>query len=217
MVARSLKKFLKCIFSRRYSLITNTVCYITLLGTADVAQQMLSGASLFPKDQCNSPPESGDAQCKTEKSGGIQKNNAKSVDWLRARRVASVGLITGPMNTFWYRYLDRVLVPGPVSPPQICKKVIVDILSSPAFDSVFIITVAMQEGSTFIEGLTEYTQKCRKIFLLNISVWIPTQTLNFWLVPIRFRVLYVMSVSFVYNCILTYIKHKDSDIHGNSK
>lgn len=43
----------------------------------------------------------------------------------------------------------------------------------------------------------------------------PTQIINFWLVPQRFRVVYVATVTFIYNSFLSYIKHNNEHLHSH--
>lgn len=49
-----------------------------------------------------------------------------------------MGITSGIMNTFWYRWMEARIT-GPPGPLLIVKRVVIDICSTPAFDSTFII------------------------------------------------------------------------------
>ena len=52
-------------------------------------------------------------------------------------RVSSVGLLHGPMNHYWYKFLDGTIVTGTPG-VLVAKKVIADLSVSPFFTSTFI-------------------------------------------------------------------------------
>ena len=61
-----------------------------------------------------------------------------SLDWARVGRMGTLGLCTGPLNHFWYLYLDRLL-PG-ATVRIVLKKVLADqIVMAPICSSVFYI------------------------------------------------------------------------------
>ncbi|KAI6191269.1 Mpv17-like protein 2 [Aphelenchoides bicaudatus] len=137
-----------------------------------------------------------------------QKVNNNHVDWVRAVRVGSIGFVLGPMNHFWYKFLERKIA-GPVTVKLVAKKILADISVSPIFANVFISGVAFLEGASVKESLAEYRRKFFRVLALDCCVWPPTQSINFGLVPARFRVLYVSIVQLNYNIFLTYIKHNE--------
>lgn len=51
-----------------------------------------------------------------------------------------MGIVTGPMNTLWYHFLEHV-VTGPITSKLIIKKVFADIMIAPLFDIVFILGI----------------------------------------------------------------------------
>uniref|UniRef100_A0A7E4VXG7 Mpv17-like protein n=1 Tax=Panagrellus redivivus TaxID=6233 RepID=A0A7E4VXG7_PANRE len=141
-----------------------------------------------------------------ETATSAEKN---SIDWKRVLRVSAIGILHGPMNHFWYRFLDGVAFrgrPGYV----IAKKVIADLSVSPVFATSFIAGLSLLEGNSIKNALLEYKQKFVKLFTLDACVWPPAQAINFWFVPPAFRVLYVSTVIFVYTGIFTAMRHDDA-------
>ncbi|CAD5234774.1 unnamed protein product [Bursaphelenchus xylophilus] len=65
----------------------------------------------------------------------------------------------------------------------------------------------MLEGSSGKEAFHEYCRKFVTLFELDLCFWPPVQTVNFLIVPPKYRVIYVMIAMFFYNTVLTYVKH----------
>lgn len=131
--------------------------------------------------------------------------NSEPFDRERNGRVMTTALLLGPMNHFWYKWLDRCLVGKSLG--IVAAKVALDLASCPAFSSTFVVGVALQEGRELGEALEEYRQKCLSIFALDLCVWPLTQTVNFYFLPASVRVLYTSGVQVLYNAGISSIKH----------
>lgn len=42
-------------------------------------------------------------------------------------------------------------------------------------------------------------------------MWVPTQFVNFYVVPVKYQVFYINAVTMLYNVFLSYIKHVDAE------
>ncbi|KAL3989328.1 Mpv17 / PMP22 family protein [Acanthocheilonema viteae] len=166
-------------------LLTNTVVTSSLLGISDTLQQWISG-------DYNSSDQN------------------KSFNVTRTKRFATMGLIIGPMCHFWYRWMERTVIRG-TKATVVSKRIACDIAASPIFGSIFISGLALLEGNSIAEAIAEYRRKFIRIFLLDMYVWPPTQLINFWFLPLKFRVIYVNCVQLFYNCCLSYIKYNEAD------
>uniref|UniRef100_A0A0N5AUH5 Mpv17-like protein n=1 Tax=Syphacia muris TaxID=451379 RepID=A0A0N5AUH5_9BILA len=175
-------RFFRHAFSPKYLLLTNTVSCTSLLAVGDILQQYLHG-EWNPKQ-------------------------SKSFDGWRTFRFCVLGLVIGPANHYWFKFLDSYFIHGRKS-AIVAKKVASDIAIAPAFDSFFITGVAVLEGKTVLAGLQEYCRKFVKLMTLDIVMFTPTQVINFWLLPPPFRVVYTCSVLLIYDCILSHIKHNE--------
>uniref|UniRef100_A0AC35FTN3 Uncharacterized protein n=1 Tax=Panagrolaimus sp. PS1159 TaxID=55785 RepID=A0AC35FTN3_9BILA len=140
-----------------------------------------------------------------------QLTDKNGIDFKRIVRVSSIGLLHGPMNHFWYKWLDRRLIISTIKPlPKVLiKKVAIDLSVSPVFTVTFIGGIAILEGHSIQKALNEYKNNFFKVLRLDLCVWPPSQLINFWFVPPRFRVLYVSMVILVYTCFLTIIRHSN--------
>uniref|UniRef100_A0A158Q860 Mpv17-like protein 2 n=1 Tax=Elaeophora elaphi TaxID=1147741 RepID=A0A158Q860_9BILA len=121
-----------------------------------------------------------------------------------------MGLVIGPMCHFWYKWMERTVIHG-TKAAIVSKRIACDIAASPIFGSIFISGLALLEGNSICDAIGEYRRKFIRIFLLDICVWPPTQLINFWFLPLKFRVFYVNFVQLFYNCCLSYIKHNEVD------
>ncbi|KAE9555902.1 hypothetical protein FO519_000882 [Halicephalobus sp. NKZ332] len=174
------KDFIRLAYSKKYLLTTNTITMCGIYGIADVIVQMIE-----------------------MKSEGFQ-----NVDLPRILRVSSIGLLHGPMNHYWYKFLDGTIVTG-THGVLVAKKVVADLSVSPFFTSTFIAGIATLEGKSAIESLDEYRRKFFQVLALDICVWPPAQSINFFFLPPAFRVLYVSFIVLIYTCFLTWIKHSE--------
>jgi len=137
-----------------------------------------------------------------------KSRSLRDVELSRVLRVSSIGLLHGPMNHYWYKFLDGTVVIGTPG-VLVAKKVIADLSVSPFFTSTFIAGIATLEGKSAIESLDEYRRKFFQVIALDICVWPPAQSVNFFFLPPAFRVLYVSFVVLIYTCFLTWIKHSE--------
>ena len=77
-----------------------------------------------------------------------------------------VGLAQGPVNHWWYTWLDRVL-PGK-SLVVIGKKILADqVIASPFFSSTFFVGVGLLEGYSTAEAWQEYKDKFLMVYLVS--------------------------------------------------
>ncbi|KAK0406309.1 hypothetical protein QR680_018496 [Steinernema hermaphroditum] len=132
-------------------------------------------------------------------------------DWRRTVRFASIGLILGPMNHYWYKFLDSRMAGRTLK--EALKKAAVDFCVSPMFAISFIGGVAVLEGKSPKEALREYRSKFLHVLALDLCVWPPTQTINFLFVPKSARLLYISTVMLFYNTIVSYIKHREIEMY----
>uniref|UniRef100_A0A0M3IQI7 Mpv17-like protein n=1 Tax=Ascaris lumbricoides TaxID=6252 RepID=A0A0M3IQI7_ASCLU len=75
-----------------------------------------------------------------------------------------MGLVVGPMNHYWYKWLDARIIRGSQG-AIVLKKVFADICASPVFASTFISGVALLEGQSISGALNEYGRKFFRILM----------------------------------------------------
>ncbi|KAK3868095.1 hypothetical protein Pcinc_026486 [Petrolisthes cinctipes] len=164
----------------KYLWLTNTVSSGSLLALGDIIQQRI------------------------EYIRGVNTN----YNWRRTGRFFLVGLSQGPPHHVFYVWLDKVF-------PQktakvVFKKIMADqLLAAPFFAVTFFLGAGLLEGKTVAGALTEFKDKFPAVYAFDWCIWPPTQTINFYFVPIQYRVLYINFITVIWDVFLSYIKHKD--------
>lgn len=181
----SLFNYIKCkrvVIFHKYLLVTNVSISVTLSGVGDVIQQKYL----------------------------ISRGIKKEIDVLRTRNMAISGLPVGVLCHYWYSYLD-LLIPERTF-KAVMKKVVVDqVLASPVFIFVFFLTVGLLERTTFESIVSESVRKGWRMYAAEWMIWPPAQVINFYLLPLQYRVLYDNLISLGFDIYTSYIKHDLED------
>lgn len=69
-------------------------------------------------------------------------------------------------------------------------------------------TLAVVERSSADEFLDELKSKSWRLYLAEWVIWPPAQMINFFFLPLRYRVLYDNTVSLGYDVYTSYVKHE---------
>ncbi|KFY69245.1 hypothetical protein V496_00405 [Pseudogymnoascus sp. VKM F-4515 (FW-2607)] len=133
----------------------------------------------------------------------VERKGIEKHEFVRTGRMALYGgAIFGPAATTWFRFLQtRVVLPN--KKLEICARVGVDqLLFAPTNLFVFLSTMSILEGVSPREKLAKtYTGALQS----NWMVWPFVQVVNFSVVPLDYRVLFVNGLSIFWNCYLSYI------------
>ncbi|KYN10624.1 Mpv17-like protein 2 [Trachymyrmex cornetzi] len=100
-------------------------------------------------------------------------------DYMRTRNMMIVGLLQGPFHHWFYMLLDKIL-PGRNAKSVLKKTFLDQSIASPT---------------------------CLTIFFVDCCFWPPTQCINFFFVPLHYRVLYINAMTMVYDIFLSYMKY----------
>ncbi|CAF0931180.1 unnamed protein product [Brachionus calyciflorus] len=134
------------------------------------------------------------------------QNQGQKFDLTRTKNISLTGVVIGPLNYYWYKYLDTKY---PTKTPRIIiKKILLDqIYGATFFTFLFIVIVCLLDGKTIRESLSEFVEKFPFIYLVDWLLWPPSQALNFYLVPKEFRVIFVNLTLVCWNIFLSYVKY----------
>lgn len=131
----------------------------------------------------------------------------------RTGRMFVIGLALGPFNHFWYRFLDQAVTGTGLQ--VVAKKIAVDqAVAGPFFCTAFLLGSGLLEGKPIGGCFREWKEKFLTIYLADWCIWPPTQFMNFYFLPSRFRVAYVASVTLCWNTFLSFMKHKEGLYQG---
>lgn len=120
----------------------------------------------------------------------------------------TVGLAQGPLQHWFYLYLDKILPKKTVG--SVLKKILLDqfVMSPVCIVSLFYI-VGLMEHKSVQDCNIEIKKKFIDIYVIDWLVWPPTQYLNFYFFPLKYQVLFVNFTTAIYNVFLSYMKHHD--------
>ncbi|XP_054714034.1 mpv17-like protein 2 [Uloborus diversus] len=125
---------------------------------------------------------------------------------VRTFHMSAAGLTTGVLSHYWYIIID-LFIPGS-SFRAVVKKVLYDqILFSPVNLTVYFGTVAVLEGS-LKQLKEELIEKGTKIYTAEWIIWPPAQFINFYILPLRYRVFFDNFISFGFDIYSPYVKYK---------
>ncbi|XP_042369477.1 mpv17-like protein 2 [Plectropomus leopardus] len=171
-------------FQGRALLLTNTLSGGVMLGLGDIMQQ----------------------------SWEIYKKPDRVRDWRRTGKMFTFGCSMGPVQHYWYIWLDRLFVGNGLKTAG--KKVLVDALvGAPITGLCFFMGISLMEGHTLSEGWKEFKDKFWEFYMAKCSVWPAAQMLNFYFLSPKFRVVFINSVALGWDTYLSYLKHRD-DSHS---
>lgn len=109
----------------------------------------------------------------------------------------------------WYIYLDKLMGRGRTQ-KLVLKKVLVDqIVFSPVNLLCYFTTVGLLERRSLRYIYEEFKQKgMANIYLVEWGIWPAAQWVNFYLLPMRYRILFDNVISFFFDIYSPYIKYK---------
>eukprot|EP01119_Soliformovum_irregulare_P025250 TRINITY_DN9302_c0_g1_i1.p1 TRINITY_DN9302_c0_g1~~TRINITY_DN9302_c0_g1_i1.p1 ORF type:complete len:219 (+),score=31.89 TRINITY_DN9302_c0_g1_i1:61-657(+) len=130
----------------------------------------------------------------------------------RLLRMAAFGfLVEGPVGHIFYSALERY-IPGKVSIRTVAPKLFFDqfLFGSVMLASFFTFST-LAEGKDFEEVKAKLKADYVHTYTYDLALWIPAQTLNFFVVPASYRLLYVGVVSVFWNTYLSSVQNNSSE------
>jgi len=118
------------------------------------------------------------------------------------------GAEMGVESRLWFPLLDRVLGSSMTFVSAVKKLVLDQFLYSP------IETISMMKWTNFFEGRTEkFQDKISDDYFLALLgvylIWIPSSFLSFYMIPLKFRGLFVGMVDLVSDTFMAYASHNN--------
>ena len=132
------------------------------------------------------------------------QSSKKSFDMKRTLHLSLTGFTVGPICHYWYQMLERRM-PGKTM-SMIAKKVVVDqIVFSPVCLAVFFLTLGLLKNSSLRDIAEETWRKGLVLYTAEWTVWPPAQVINFYLIPLQFRVFFDNLVSFGFDLFQSHV------------
>ncbi|KAG2385977.1 hypothetical protein C9374_003126 [Naegleria lovaniensis] len=202
MFARFSRWYLNMLETR--PILTKSVSSSILVGLGDVLTQTLE------HDHHKHPSSSSNTTTST---------TSFTLDYVRTLKMASFGIVLiGPTLHLWYKFLDRFVAKKyPVGyilskterTLNAARQMFVDqTIFAPFALFQFLAYMGTIEGKSFDSILEKMKQDMWPTLIVNWYIWPAVQMLNFTLVPLQYRVLFVNSVSILWNAYLSHVQHK---------
>ncbi|KAI1636319.1 hypothetical protein F4809DRAFT_609672 [Biscogniauxia mediterranea] len=137
------------------------------------------------------------AQQVVEKKG-IEKHELART----GRMVLYGGAVFGPAATTWFGILQRHVVLRNKNAEMLARVAADQLLFAPTFIGVFLSSMAVMEGGSPKEKLDRSYMPALQT---NYLIWPFVQMVNFKLVPLEHRVLFVNIISIGWNCYLSMV------------
>lgn len=135
-----------------------------------------------------------------------KSHSTGSFDKERSGRLLLMGLFHGAPRHYFYVYLEKYL-PGRDA-YSVMRKILLDELVLSVFiDFSFVYGVTALEGYGHARSLDVTLDKFPTIYMWDWLLWPPLQILNFYFLPLRYRVIFVSTLNLVWNTLLSYFKH----------
>ncbi|XP_078042838.1 mpv17-like protein 2 [Augochlora pura] len=187
----------------KYLLVTNTVSCGLMMAAADLIQQRSEHwkKNKYPTDETRIMIASLDNQQQ-------DSNNSEAYvhDFVRTKNMTTVGLIQGPFHHWFYLVLDKV-IPGRNALSVVKKTCLDQSIASPTCLGIFFVGLGVLESRKLEEIYDELKVKLYDTWKVDCCFWPPTQCVNFFFIPFRYRVLYTNFMTMIYDIFLSYMKY----------
>lgn len=170
---------LKTLFSEKYLLYTNIIISMSSSSLGDAIEQ---NVELVSKDQ-------------------------ETFESKRNFNMSVTGFGSGLLCHTWYKYIDKKIVGSTIGVAM--KKMVLDqIFISPLCIANLFFTLALLERTSFKKALEEIYDKAWKMYVAEWVVWPPAQLINFYVIPLKFRVFFDSCISLGYDVYYSYVRHE---------
>ena len=187
----------------KYLLVTNTVSCGLMMAGADMIQQR--SEHLKKNNKCLPSIRVMAASPEDEQ----EPNAGASMyvhDYVRTKNMTTVGLVQGPFHHWFYMVLDKVL-PGRNALSVVKKTCLDQTIASPTCLGIFFVGLGVLEHRKIEEIYQELKVKLYDTWKVDCCFWPPTQCVNFFFIPFRYRVLYTNFMTMIYDIFLSYMKY----------
>ncbi|CAK9818529.1 Mpv17-like protein 2 [Anthophora quadrimaculata] len=189
----------------KYLLVTNTVSCGLMMAAGDTIQQR----SEYLKKNKYLPSGTYVMAASLEDDKKFKNSTITdqySHDYVRTKNMTVVGFLQGPFHHWFYMFLDRV-VPGRNVISVIKKTCLDQTIASPTCLGIFFVGLGVLEHKNFDVICEEVKMKLYDTWKVDCCFWPPTQCVNFFFIPLRYRVLYTNFMTMIYDIFLSYIKY----------
>ncbi|KAF7971193.1 hypothetical protein HWV62_21874 [Athelia sp. TMB] len=142
----------------------------------------------------------------------IEKKGLQAHDWARTARLTFYGgVFFGPAMTKWYQILNRIKFLNPTK-ATIYRVALDQGVLTPGVVAFFFTSMTFLEGKGVNEAKERLEKAYQPTLLRNWCVFVPTQIINFALVPHHLRFVVVSVVSLFWNTYLSAVNAQQTAV-----
>ncbi|KAJ3045859.1 hypothetical protein HDV00_006123 [Rhizophlyctis rosea] len=207
-LTRAWKRYLDLLETR--PLPTKAISAFVIGAVGDVIAQSIDPS--HPHESATHPDSSS--------SSSSSKPATRGFHWDKERtlRLSLYGLVFGaPITHGWYKILDRRLGAG-MDLSTALKKVAADqTIAAAPLTAFFFAVNSAAEGLDYNQIKNRLETNLWPTMKANWAIWPAALALNFWLVPLKLRVLVVNILGLGWGTYLSFVQHKQQDTHQKTK
>lgn len=174
----------------KYFLMTNIAISTTFSGIGDVIEQYIERAFLSSPANC--------------------------WDYVRTLKLSATGLPIGFISHFWYLHLDKRYTTK--THTNVFKKILLSqLIYAPVCILVFFLTLSVLNRQSARELHANLVSKGQRLYIVDWIFWPPVSLVNFYLVPLRYRLLYENIISIGFDTFNSYVYHNYPNKFDNKK
>ncbi|UMM19276.1 hypothetical protein L5515_014950 [Caenorhabditis briggsae] len=128
----------------------------------------------------------------------------KSWDYKRTARFTCLAavFIAPPLNV-WFRVLERVRHSNRHA--QVFSRMSIDqFMFSPFFNAIILVNLRLLEGFSFSKSVDKMKNDWYDVYTSSLRLWPAVQLINFYFVPLNYRVILIQVVAFFWNSWLSF-------------
>ncbi|PAA67178.1 hypothetical protein BOX15_Mlig015401g2, partial [Macrostomum lignano] len=121
-----------------------------------------------------------------------------TVNWKRNLTIGSCGVLLGPLTHYWYLFLERRFL-GRTARALVYKVAADALLFSPVYITLYVVSLGLMRGVGREAIKADLWEAGLEIYKYEATIWSAAQAVNFYFLPIRYRVAFDSSVSLAFD------------------
>lgn len=142
--------------------------------------------------------------------------DARSWDTVRTAKLTTTGLPVGFLSHYWYLGLDKHFAKH--THANVARKIVLSqLIYAPACILVFFLTLGAINRARWDEIWFNVTSKGKRLYMVDWITWPPISLVNFYLIPLRYRLLYENVISLGFDVFNSFVYHNHPEKYEDSQ
>lgn len=139
----------------------------------------------------------------------VDRRTIREHKWRRTVKVTLIGLcFTGPVIATWFKTLDKIFGPT-ITAKDAVKKMLVDQLAfAPVLFLCLLPLFSFTQGNNWPQTKEKLSKEYFNTLMGCYKLWPGVQLINFYIIPLKFRVNFTNVVSLGWNTYVAWVAHR---------